>query len=321
MSVLIIVLVIFLLIIVGAVVALLIYSKKLKQQAEIENMTGTEIKEGGISVQQFLPFKSIKNGIVDLGNFEYRTYIECSSVNYGLKTQMEQEVLEKSFQRFVNSFTFPFAFYIQTREIDAREIIRNTEKDVQNINKNHVGKDYDGLKSYAQKYLESIIDMNERLSGVKQKKKYIIITYDDAASLTELSDEEKEQRAYEQIILRTNSVISSLAGIGIHGHRLEQKEVVELIFRALNKDSIGALDGLVDGEFTVPIVEGSDNYNWEYTNPAAKLDILIANLLSGLESEIITDNRADEVYKETARAVYDDVSKLRKKYAGWYKRG
>ena len=293
---------------------LLIYSKKLKEQVKVESDTGTELKEGGLTTQQFLPFKTIERGIVDLGNHEYRVYIECTSVNYLLKTSGEQEILEKTFQRFINSFNFPFAFYIQTREIDSREIIKNVENDVKKIS--HT---FPQLQNYANQYLSDIVSLNERLSNTKQRKKYIIVTYDDANNLTELSDEEKADRAKEQIILRANTVIQGLSSIGIRGNILNQREVVELIFRALNKEAVGALDGIVDGDFLTPIVRGGKTF--ANSHPAAKLDILLANFLDSVQTELMQDNSIDPNFKKTIERTYNEVSSIRDKYSGYYKGG
>lgn len=313
--------VIVLFVIIGAVIFLLVYQKKLKEQAAVEEATGSTMKDEGFTTQQFLPFKTIEDGIVDLGNHEYRVYIECTSINYGLKTAAEQDVLEKSFQRFINSFSFPFAFYIQTREIDAREIITNIENDVKRVGQTYMGYQGEGLRRYAQQYLNDIVDLHNRtLQTTKQRKKYIIVTYDDANFLTELNDEEKKKRAYEQIVLRANSIVSGLNSLGIHGHILNQKEAIELIFRAINKEAVGALDGVLSGEFMSPIVSGNTlRGRYETLHPAGKMDIMITNLLDGLDSEIIRNNTADDESRETAEAVYNEVQKIREKYAGWFK--
>ena len=47
------------------------------------------------TTQSFLPFKEIKDNVIDLGNHQYRTIIECSSTNYNLKTGREQEVIDQ----------------------------------------------------------------------------------------------------------------------------------------------------------------------------------------------------------------------------------
>lgn len=48
--------------------------------------------------QDFLPFEDIRNGMIILPDHKYRAVVECSSLNYDLKTEGEREQIELSFQ-------------------------------------------------------------------------------------------------------------------------------------------------------------------------------------------------------------------------------
>ena len=68
--------------------------------------------------QDFLPFDDIRNGMIIMPNHNYRAVIECSALNYDLKTEGERDQIEMSFQQFINSLNFPISIFLQTKEID-----------------------------------------------------------------------------------------------------------------------------------------------------------------------------------------------------------
>ena len=79
------------------------YQLKKTDPSKLDTSTVDDIS----TAQEFLPFDDIKDGMIILGGHKYRAVIECSSTNYNLKTDKEKEIIEISFQRFVNSLTFP----------------------------------------------------------------------------------------------------------------------------------------------------------------------------------------------------------------------
>ena len=61
--------------------------------------------------QDFLPFDDIRNGMIIMPNHNYRAVIECSALNYDLKTEGERDQIEMSFQQFINSLNFPISIF------------------------------------------------------------------------------------------------------------------------------------------------------------------------------------------------------------------
>ena len=155
----------------------------------------TSVSTSNDSAQSFLPFKDIKDSMVDLGNYEYRAFIECQSINYDLKTEQEKEMIDASFQRFLDSLTFPITIHIQTKTIDNTRVLQSLEYDmVETI------KEYNHLYDYANLYFEEMRKINETIGNTKQKKKYIIVPFSDSGMLTYSNDAEK----YEET-LKTSS--------------------------------------------------------------------------------------------------------------------
>ena len=66
-----------------------------------------------------------------MGGHDYRLVIECSSTNYNLKTDTEREMIELSFQKLLNSLTFPITIFIQTKVLDNTKILSQMEEETE----------------------------------------------------------------------------------------------------------------------------------------------------------------------------------------------
>ena len=132
--------------------------------------TGAASAKDFSNAQDFLPFEDIKDGVIDLGGFEYRAIIECQSINYDLKTSKEKEMIDASFQRFLDSLSFPITIHLQTKTIDNTKVLQTLENDMIST-----VEDYPQLYDYAVKYLDEMARITETIGNNKQKRKYIIV--------------------------------------------------------------------------------------------------------------------------------------------------
>ena len=80
------------------------------------------------STQKFLPIKEIRDGVVILNNGSIKTILLASSLNFALKSAEEQQSVLSQFQNFLNSFSFPVQFFIQSRRLDIRPYILTLEE-------------------------------------------------------------------------------------------------------------------------------------------------------------------------------------------------
>ena len=253
-------------------VALLVY----KMYKKMEN---ADAESGAVGVdpaladtaQKFLPFEDIKDNVIDLGNFKYRMVVECSSVNYALKTDEEQEIIELGFQRVLNSLQFPFTLYVQTREIDNRLMISSLEEDIAKTKE-----DFPILSEYGDSYIKEMQNLTVNLNQTKQKKKYIIIPFDDAGQLTKMDKEERFEYAKEEIFQRAQMVKDAMAALQIKAHILNTAELIELMYSAFHKDNNGDVNPILSGEYLTMMVEGV----YENKNNG---DLLIGNRMAHME--------------------------------------
>ncbi|MEG2381270.1 MAG: hypothetical protein RSB38_06210 [Oscillospiraceae bacterium] len=301
--------IIFGLIIIGGIYFLLSQKKKAEKQM---NEQGIVVSSKEKNTASELPFKDINQSMIDMGDDRYRMVVECGSINLNLKTNEEKEVVDMSFQRMLQGLNFPYAFYVQTREIDNREMIDNTIKEAERTIRL-----FPGLRDYANAYVSNLQGLNETIGNSKYKKKYIIITYNDIDKLDNIQADERKAYAFEELYNRCSSTIYSLANIGIKAHILNTQELAEMVFRAYNKEYDGALEGILSGDMLATIVDGKEHY----TNlpKEAQLDVIINELYRALETEIIGDASTPTAFVDAANETIEAVEKIRNKTGGYYK--
>lgn len=240
-------LIIFVMIIIGVVIMVLKTMKKINSES-----VGVAVKSSAMrTAHDFLPFASIENDVIDLGGYQYRMVIEVSSVNYLLKNVKEQEVLEVAFRNFLNSIGYPFSMFVQTREIDLNAVVGSLKRDI-----SETCKQFPGLKEYGDIYYQYITSLKDRTGCTKQKRKFIIIPYDETIKMTELNDKSKKSYSYEQIYERALQVVDGLSTLGITGHILTSNEIIQLFYSLTHRNDDAIIDAIGKGIYMAEYTKG-----------------------------------------------------------------
>ncbi|MCU5282387.1 hypothetical protein OCA22_28980 [Bacillus cereus] len=273
----------------------------------------TSTREDIQNAQDFLPYKDITDSMIDLGQHHYRAIIECNSINYDLKTEKEKEIIDLSFQRFLNSLSHPITFFVHTRTIDNAKTLKLLEDDILTTIK-----DYPNLESYGDAYYSEMANLPTIIGNNKQKKKYIIVPYMEANELTTATDEEKYDYSAKELYTRCQMLIDGLAGIGVKGNILETNEVAEVIFGVYHRQNHSHAEGVVSGEYLNLMVEGKKNPLQEVL-PEGKLDWILYESQIRLEKELLESNGVDADVKGSANKAIQEINKIREAVAGYYK--
>lgn len=240
-------LIIFVIIIGGLVFMVMRTMKKMNGDSK-----GVAVKSSTMkTAHDFLPFAAIENDVVDLGGYQYRMVVEVSSVNYILKNPKEQEILEISYRNFLNSITYPFSIFIQTREIDLNAVTDKLKKDI-----NETCKVFPGLREYGEIYYKYIISLKERTGCTKEKRKFIIVPYDESIKMAELDDASKKSYSHEQIYERALQIVDGLSTLGLTGHILETNELVQLFYSLTHRNDDTIVDHIGSGSYVTEYVKG-----------------------------------------------------------------
>lgn len=249
------------------------------------------------SVQDLIPLKEIRDSMFVLPNHEYKMVVEVKSINYYLKTSQEQETIEAQFRNALSSWDFPFSFYIQTRTIDADDIVRRLKEDVDKIPTGV-------LHNYGIDYIDSMRQLTKGRNRNLIKKTYIVITCADAEKITSnKTEDDYADYAFEKLHLNTRKVEEALSPIGLACHTLNNIELIELFNVALNKDSILKAEEILS--FSSDMVGGKNE--WDVN----KAEVLINGLITQLNDLLIHDHDLTPAERTQAQEMIKNIESMR----------
>ena len=280
-----------------------------KLQITDPSKVDTSTKDTVEIASEFLPFKDINDGVIDLGLHNYRAVIEVGSLNYNLRTEQEQDIVESGFGRFINSIQSPLVLYVQTRKIDNRKIIRDTREDARKA----VSK-YPAMRSYAESYLMELEQLNETIGNNKQKKKYIIVPYNGALELENMSDAEKKEYSLGELRNKCMYIKDGIEAIGLRAEILDTRGLCSLIYSAYHKDDSSDFENIANGDLLSLIVSGTDNIQRDIS-PSARMDWILYEAQNRINAEIFNKNLTEEEENEYQK-IYANIAYLRNKESG-----
>lgn len=291
----------------GVIIGVMIYAIKKSDPKNVD----TSLNEKNETTQEMLPFEDIRDSMIHLGNHQYRAVLCCTSVNYGLKTEQEQDVIELAFQRFLNSLSFPISIFVQTRTMDNEKMLESLRTDtLEAID------DFPILENYGEAYFEEMSEIYDRIGNNKERRKYIIIPYNDAINLTTATDNEKYKYSIQEMQNRLLVAIDGLESIGITARLLNTPDLIDLLYVTYHKDSANHSDNLNHHEFLDMIVSGDNKLN--DLSDEARLDWILYEAQLRLQTEISKVNDVDSNIVKRAEVGIKNINIIRKKIAGYY---
>lgn len=308
MTVKIIITLVFFLVFFGGMGGLVMWKLRQTDPRKIDTSLKTDIK----TAQEFLPFQDISDSMINLGGHQYRALIEVSSINYNLKTKKEKDILELSFQRFLNSLDFAYSIFIQTKTLDNGKMLSMLDADIQKTLK-----EFPQLTKYGEQHLHDMSTIHERIQTTKQKKKYIIVPYDDAVLLTNLDENEKYSESGKELYTRCQLVLDGLETMGLRGKILTTNEVASVVTSVYHRTNYNHIEGIVDGDYLESFVLGEN----KMANILAegKLDLILVEARNKLENELLNNMNTNKAVVETTRKAIDELERMRDTLAGYYK--
>lgn len=189
--------------------------------------------------QSFVPVQEVRNGVMILKDGGLRSVLMASSINFALKSEIEQDAIVGAFQTFLNTLDFSVQILVHSRELDIRPYLQLLESKaaVQNSDLMKLQ-----LREYT-KFVERFVDQ----TSVMRKHFYVVVPYqaiaapDVPSSIPFLggkkNEAQEDQRFLEQVgqlDQRTAVVQQGLAAAGIRTQKLDTEAILELLYRAFN---------------------------------------------------------------------------------------
>ncbi len=187
------------------------------------------------STHQIIDVKEIKENIAILKNGGLRMVLMVSSINFGLKSQDEQQAIIERFQDLVNSLDYTIQILVQSRQLDISEYMaflkEQSEKQTNELLKIQTA-EYTG-------FIEELI----KLTNVMSKFFYVVVPLTSISiNIKGSSDPKKQNIDFEskknQLLRRVDQIRSLLGAMGLKTIPLGREELVELLYTSYNPGSV-----------------------------------------------------------------------------------
>lgn len=196
------------------------------------------------SVQRFLPVAEVRNDTILLKNGGLRAVLSIEAMNFNLKSETEQQGIIAGYGSFVNTLTFPLQIVIRSSRTNIDEYLENV-RSIGDNNTNELLKNQ--TLSYVA-FMQKLLDV----ADIMQKRFYVIVPIDQSVhhkTVVEqffdwLHPDDTSARASgrnrtftlgtKQLKERVDLVNSGLSTIGLHCHRMDTRELIELLYQTYN---------------------------------------------------------------------------------------
>jgi hypothetical protein len=209
------------------------------------------------STQESLEIAGVEDGIIILKDGSYRLVLDVTAINFGLKSEREQNSIIFQFQGFLNSLHFPIEILIQSRKLDLTPYLTKLRKraNEQNI---------ELLKIQTLDYIDFISELIN-MANIMKKRFYVVIGWENvelqslslvdrllnrgnSVSLLKISERDFKTRG-DELRQKATTLASGLGSIGLHCKQLMTSELIELFYNFYNpgiadKERLGDLENL-----------------------------------------------------------------------------
>lgn len=207
------------------IIILPIYLKKKNRMYNLGTQEKTNIKKQRKNIKTIWGIEEIKNQMLTINN-SHSIVIELGSIEYRLLNDEEQNNIDNNLKKIAKTFTNQTQFFSTIEKIDTTDKIENIRENIEKQRNNNI-KEYG--KSIIE-YLENIMQEDD----LYVRKNYLIIT-----SFEPYDKAERELKEYY------DDLRYSLSNIKVTARLLSDMDIIELIYRELNKNSNEQLRNII----------------------------------------------------------------------------
>lgn len=217
--------IIFMLASICLIIILPIYLKKNNKMYNLGTQEKVSIKKQMKNIKTIWGIEEIKNQMLTINN-SHSIIIELGSIEYRLLNDEEQNNIDNNLRKIAKTFTNQTQFFSTIEKIDTTDKIENIRE---NIDKQRNS----NIKEYGKSiidYLDSIMQEDD----LYVRKNYLIVT-----SFEPYDKAERELKEYY------DDLRYSLSNIKVTTKLLSDMDIVELVYRELNKNSNEQLRNII----------------------------------------------------------------------------
>ncbi|MEK7459133.1 MAG: TraC family protein [Patescibacteria group bacterium] len=199
----------------------------------------------GPPTQRFLDIAEIRENVVILKDGTMRAVLMCSSINFALKSEDEQQAIIQGYMQFLNGLEYPIQVVIQSRKMNIDGYLERLKAQEDSIH-NELLKAQ--IRDYTS-FIKELVDLGE----IMQKRFFVVVPFDplqdkqkgfmtklsaaiSPASLVKLNDKTFRERR-DRLQHRVETVASGLTSMGLQTAMLDTQGLIELYYTVYNPDT------------------------------------------------------------------------------------
>lgn len=210
---------------IGLVIFLPIYLRKKNKMYNLRTEEKSKLKKQRKNIKTIWGIEEIKDGILTVNN-KHSIIIELGSIEYKLLNDEEQNNIDNSLIKLAKTFTNQTQFFSTIEKIDTTDKIETIKENIEkqkNIN----------IKAYGESIIEYLDNIMQE-DNLYVRKNYLIVTSNEV-----FEKAERELKEYYE------DLKYSFAGIKVTVRLLEDIDIIELIYRELNKNSSEQIGNII----------------------------------------------------------------------------
>lgn len=193
--------------------------------------------------QKFLAIETIREDTLILKDHTLRVVLMCSSLNFALKSEDEQDAIIYQYQNFLNSLDFPLQFVIHSRRMNISPYLESLHERLKE-------EDNELLKIQTNEYIEFVRTFAD-ISNIMSKTFYVVVPFTPLITekkgmvsniISAIMPAKKENRVEDdsfeheknQLWQRVDAVIAGLRRFGVRSAPLNTEELIELFYGLYN---------------------------------------------------------------------------------------
>lgn len=222
-----------------------IVSKISAQGPTVKDTVRSKKKSFVTSTQRYLPIAEIKEDTVVLKNGGLRAVLKVNSLNFNLKSEIEQQGIIAGYQGFINTLLFPIQILVRSTRLNIDPYIKGLQ-DKAHSQTSPLLKDQ--TLDYAD-FMEKLVD----IADIMQKNFYVVVPVDAPSRVkrgllirfldwlniddtrAKALQRSREFHSYSKILRdRITLIQSGLENVGVTMRRLKTDELVQLYYTTYN---------------------------------------------------------------------------------------
>lgn len=199
-------------------------------------------QQAAASTQAYLHMSEFKDGVLVMKDGSLRAVLLCSSVNFALKSADEQDGIIYSYQRFLNSLTFPIQILVQSRRLDLEYYLEKLSKKADEQQLELVKLQILEYTEFIKRLISVTNIMDKRFlvvvplfpEGAEAVKGFAKLFSGGGKKQENKQLEKHFQESKVQLMQRVEAIASGLSGMGLRAATLNSEELVELFYGVYN---------------------------------------------------------------------------------------